>query len=380
LCFGIPLPRECRDPISGFYDLLHQPFDRNGSDDPALEGFFDLSGLEVPSGDANATYELSAEAVNPLYSLSTSVGPYKAGAVAPSGTFVPLRVTIARGEEAAQDIAMQGSAAVERDSYEPNSFAAPATIPTSGDWSATLSGYGDRDYVIFHGSANRSFTFDVTALNETGFSTTSKSQPVIGIWGTSDAEDVSQVWENSFNSTQMGMTRMQGAFVGDGDYKLGVVDSRGDGRPDFAYRARLFYADDLSSPRASVRGGTTLQVNGLGFTQNTQVIVGSAVVTHTLATSNQITFQSPALADGIYNLLVQDASSGATSQMDYALLIGSAEAKLVLVDGSNPQVPIGTIAPNPIRVRVVDINTGVTVGGGDRTGDVTSFGNDHWVQ
>jgi hypothetical protein len=46
-----------------------------------------------------------------------------------------------------------------------------------------------------------------------------------------------------------------------------------------------------------------------------------------------------------------------------ALTVGAANAKLVLVNGANPQVPVGTIAPNAVVVQVVDNTSGAPVEG-----------------
>jgi len=53
--------------MSGFTDSTGQPLNRFGSDDTTLEGFFDLGGLQVPSGNS-AHYQISVEPINPLWS------------------------------------------------------------------------------------------------------------------------------------------------------------------------------------------------------------------------------------------------------------------------------------------------------------------------
>jgi hypothetical protein len=80
---------------TGFNDSTGQALDRFGSDDPAVEGFFDLAGLEIPNGASSAQYQLSVEALDPLW--SQPVGPYGPSQVEPSGSFQPLVVTISAG-------------------------------------------------------------------------------------------------------------------------------------------------------------------------------------------------------------------------------------------------------------------------------------------
>lgn len=354
---------EAGNSITGFYDVLGARLDRFGSNDPALEGFYDLSGLDVPAGYPSATYEISIESVNPTYVDSTSIGPYKQGQVAPSGTFSAVRVTIPRGGEVAQDISMQKAASQAVDQYEPHSFLFPVSAPASGTWAANISGYGDLDYLYFSAAANRTFTFDVTALNESGQPSTSKLQPVLGVWTSADAEDSPQLFESYFNSPNLATTRIQGTTTGTGVYKLGIADARGDGRPDFQYQARLLYADGIAPSRADVRGGTTITLTGIGFSNAMQLTIGSAPVIAAVASPSRIVFQSPQLPDGAYTIALRDTSNGASAQIDNALLVGAADARLTLVSGGNPQVPVGTQAPNPMRVQVVDSNTGEPVGG-----------------
>src|SRR5438067_9326699 len=85
-----------------------QEFDRFGSDDPAIEGFFDLAGLEIPNGTSSAQYQLTVEPVDPTW--SQLVGPYGPWQVQPSGSAQPIIVTTSLGSDTQQDILMQDSA------------------------------------------------------------------------------------------------------------------------------------------------------------------------------------------------------------------------------------------------------------------------------
>jgi len=56
--------------VNGPYNILGQRFDQFGSDDAALEGFFDISGLESPIGGnttqfGNSTLEFEVESMWP---------------------------------------------------------------------------------------------------------------------------------------------------------------------------------------------------------------------------------------------------------------------------------------------------------------------------
>jgi hypothetical protein len=58
---------------TGYTDASGQIFNRFGSDDQLLEGFFDLAGLQIPNG-ASAQYQINVEGVDPLW--SANAGPY----------------------------------------------------------------------------------------------------------------------------------------------------------------------------------------------------------------------------------------------------------------------------------------------------------------
>jgi hypothetical protein len=80
------------NPVNGFVDAHGQPFDYFGSGDPAVEGAFDLGGLEIPDGSGSAKYRVSVEALEPNW--SEGVGPYAPAQVAPSGSFTPVVLTL----------------------------------------------------------------------------------------------------------------------------------------------------------------------------------------------------------------------------------------------------------------------------------------------
>lgn len=347
------------NPITGYVTALDERWDEHGSAVSSLEGYYDLAGLEIAEGYTSATYEISVEPVNTMYNGSTAVGPYVAGQVTVGGSANPVRVTISKGAEIAQDFVMKGAAAEPMDRWEPSNFHFPSVIPMAGNWTASLSGYGDRDYYVFQAQSNRTFTFDVTAVGEKGIATSDKALPVLGVWSESSAEDSPEVAETYFNTSATATTRLRVEVGAAGRKIIGVADYRGDGRPDFRYIAHLFYADNLAPSRVGVQGGSVVTIEGFGFTSTTQVSVGGAPVQASLVAANQMVFRAPALADGKYTVLLRDPVTGVSSEMTDVLLAGGAGAKLILLNGANPQVPVGTVAPNAVSVRVVD---GITAG------------------
>lgn len=125
------------NPITGFADLLGNPFSNWGSTDSRLEGFFDLSGLQPPN--TSTQYQLSIEALDPLW--SAGVGSYSPGPVAPSGSFAPVLVTVGPGGDIQQDILMGGSAQALPE--PPSTWSVPAALPDSGDWNSSFNSPGD---------------------------------------------------------------------------------------------------------------------------------------------------------------------------------------------------------------------------------------------
>ena len=89
------------NPVNGPNDGSGQPFDRFGSDDAAVEGAFDLAGLEIPGNSNSAQYQLTVEAIDPLW--SQAMGPYGPWQVQPSGTTPPIVVTVSKGGDLQQD-------------------------------------------------------------------------------------------------------------------------------------------------------------------------------------------------------------------------------------------------------------------------------------
>jgi hypothetical protein len=101
------------NPVTGTTDADGNPLDRFGSNDASLEGFFDLSGVPLPPGATAAQYQLTFEAVNPLYTGASSVGPYTTGQVTPSGTMPVIALgTLSAGSTVTQTVVI-GDAADE---------------------------------------------------------------------------------------------------------------------------------------------------------------------------------------------------------------------------------------------------------------------------
>ena len=342
------------NPATGFNDSTGQAWDRLGSDDPSVEGSFDLAGLEIPNGASSAQYQLSVEPLDPLW--SQAVGPYGPWQVVPSGTFQPLVVTVSKGGNLQQDIVMQSSALQARDWFEPTSYTVPAALPVSGDWTAALGSLGNADYFWFNAQTGRTLSVEVTALDDSKATSEVKAQPVIGMWALADPGTFPAPAGThlAFNSTTFGLTRLDATLQASTGFRVGIFDYRGDGRPDYHYHGRVFYADTALPVRARVDGGTAITVQGVGFHSNTTATVAAVNAPVLAISANQLISSAAAMADGVQTVTLRDPATGASSAMANALIYGAGPSDVIkLIEGSNPATPVGGQAPHPIRVQVL---------------------------
>jgi hypothetical protein len=341
------------NPITGMDDPAGNPYSAFGSSDQTLEGFFDLGGLPIPNGASSAQYQLSVEALDPLW--SAGVGPYTLFQVSPSGTMQPIVVTVAAGGDFEQDILMSGSGQAVPSWAASETWSVPAPILSPGDWIGSLSGYGDVGYFLISAQANRTFSVAVTALDEAGSPSESKAAPVVGIWTLGDPQGTPppSLTTVPFNSETFGMSRLDAQILASDSFIIGISDLRGDGRPDYHYHAHVLYADSASPPRIPANGGT-ITLQGTGFASGLTVSVGGVEAPLLATNTGQLLASVPAQSDGAQTITVTDPVSGAFSSMTDALTVGAAATdKFVLLQGANPSTPVGTQTVNPVMVRVV---------------------------
>jgi IPT/TIG domain len=138
------------------------------------------------------------------------------------------------------------------------------------------------------------------------------------------------------------------------NFRIGISDFRGDGRPDFHYHAHVFYGDSVSPTRASVAGGTPLTIQGLGFRAGDLLDIGALSAPLLALSAKQILVAAPDAPDGVQNISLEDPPSGGTSVMTEALTYGAGpNDSIELVAGANQKAPVGGQAPSPVVVQVL---------------------------
>ena len=360
------------NPITGFEDALRIPFSQWGSDIGSVEGFFDLSGLQIPGG-GTAQYQLTVEAIDQTWSFG--VEPYAPNQVTPSGLMQPIVVTLTAGQEEQQDILMSQNAEPVPQWSPPESWNSPTPVPQAGDWEGSLGSYGDAGYFSLTAQANRTLSVAVTALDESGGATENKVEPVIGMWSASAAQRTLPTARTTspFNSSNFAMTRLDTQVAGSGTFLIGIADLRGDGRPDYHYHAQLLYGDSVSPTRVGVAGGA-VTVQGIGFSPRLAATVGDLAATTLAASGGQIVLYAPPQGDGPQSVTLTDPTTGGSTTLANAVTYGAAATDtIVLVDALNPLTPAGTQATNPVVVRVL-ASDGVTPISGATIGWTASNG------
>jgi len=354
--------------ITGYTDAHGNLLTMWGSNDPTLQGYFDLSDMPLPPGVSSANYQVTFEPVNPLYILTDSVGPYLDGQVAPSGTLPPISVpALAAGSTQTLTVNVPDSAV---GGYQDaiGTEASPRTMPMSGMWAGRISQVRQTDWFTFPVRGNRTFTLVTQALDETGKPTELKAMPSIGIWDAFDLAGATAIGAApGMNGLATGENWLRVASNGDDLVRIGIADQRGDGRPDYAYNGWVLYADTVLPQRLSASGGPIV-IHGMGFRLADTVLVGGQAAIVTSISPNEITAIAPPAASGVtgsVDVEIDDlptfyAAAIVSGGVSYDA--GSGDALTLLTAPMNT-VPIGVPIPFTVTALGPDLRPagGVTV-------------------
>jgi len=287
------------NPISGYTDGNGNMLTIWGSNDDAMQGYFDLSDMPLPPGASSANYQVTFEPINSDYILGNSVGAYVDGQVSPSGTLPPISVpSLAAGSTDTLTVNAADSAAGGQQSAI-GTETAPRALPDSGEWAGRISQVGQSDWFSFPVRGGRTFTIVTQALDEAGSPTNHKAMPAIGIWDAFDPTSAPAIANApGLNGLATGETWLRVTTAGDDLVRVGIADQRGDGRPDYAYNGWVLYADTVSPQRLPATGGPIV-IHGMGFRMADTVLVNGQPALVTSISPNEITAIAPPAGTGV---------------------------------------------------------------------------------
>jgi hypothetical protein len=354
--------------VTGWNDANGYPLANWGSNDPTLQGSFDLSGIPLPPGATAANYQVTFEVIDSLYILENSIGPYSQGQVAPSGTLNAISLPNLSAGSSQTLTVIAANSAVGGFNDAIGTQAQPRAMPASGMWCGRLSQVGQSDWFLFPVRGNRIFTVITQALDETGVPTEAKALPSLGVWDAFKPVGSPAVGAApGLNGDATGETWLRVATNGDDIVRLGIADLRGDGRPDYAYNGWVLYADTVQPTRLPASGGP-ITINGMGFRLDDTVKAGGQQATVTSISPNQITAIVPPAQAGVtgsVDVEVDDSPSyyaAAVIPGGLSYDAGTADA-LKLDTAPANTVPMGVPLPFSVTALASDLTPagGVTV-------------------
>ncbi len=325
------------------------------------EGYWRIQSVPIPPSEAWTDMIISTQAINPLYTGPYAIGATTGDTISPSGSSqFQVSPYLANGRDNLANFT-PADAAPTCNAQGDGTEGAPAAVSQGGWWTGTFCGYQHEAWSSFPVKANRSFTIEVTALDENGLISMTKAMPIIGVWKSTDATGTLPtvaVTTDAFNTLSVGLTSLQVPSAAATTFRIALADQRGAGRPDLAYQARTLYADSIAPATLSSAGGS-ITITGMGFRQGNTVLVNGVPATVTSWTPTSIVATAPSLHTlGLSRALlasvtVQDPSTGGSSVMSAALTYTAPVEALTLVAAPGPAVTAGTISQASFSVRAI---------------------------
>jgi hypothetical protein len=270
---------------------------------------------------------LTTEPINPLYVGAYAIGPYQRPVTAPSGSVQTMAglSELPGYMSAFWDTVSDAAAACSPNDGSEN---APAAADPSGWWPGLLCGAGHTSWWSASVKAGRTWTLEATALDETGNVTAQKAQPVIGVWNASDPTGTLptvRAQAYPMNAMAMGTTQLPiGSSASDASLRIAVADQFGGGRPDFAYKMRVLYADSVAPAQVGT-GGDQIVITGTGFRSGNRVTVNGVAATVVSWSATQIVAVAPSMTAAgatvgvAVDVAVVDVSTGGSTVISGAL-------------------------------------------------------------
>ena len=334
---------------------------------PPKQGFWTMAGVPVIGDDPWDNVFVTPQAINPLYRGAYAIGPSGTGAIVPSGEAVVTTFSVMGRSGGADAYTMPSSAANDCTTGNDGTESSPAPVAYGGTWSGKLCAYSHYSWGSFDVQAGRSATLEIMALDENGAATNGKAHPVLGIWHGTDATGTLPTVATAsipFNGRQVGTTQLKASFSTSETVRFVVADERSNGRPDFAYSARLLYASTVTPSRLGDAGGV-VRIAGTGFQPGNTVTVGGVASTVVSISATEIVAQAPtitALSGRTSNdVTITDLRTGGTTTIVAGLLYGSSTGDVLTVQQAPPaNVDVGV--PAVFQVRLTN-STGAAVSG-----------------
>jgi hypothetical protein len=376
LSSGVTDNFELASTVSGanFQQFGGNPLAAKGTDLPsslgsqyASSGGYSFGYIPFLPSDNWVRLLITGEPINPLYTGPYAVGPYPSAQVNPSGTISFSVDAISTRVDTVNFVSASGASSCNP--AADGTQAAPAAVPPTGWWSQTMCGYGHSAWSSLQVQADRSFTMEVTAVDEQGYATTGKLQPVIGVWASTDplqAPPTVASQPSPLNSETLGMTTLNVSNATAQGLRIGLGDARGDGRPDYGYNARVLYADSIAPASLPANGGQ-VTITGMGFRQGNAVTMNGVAANVLSWTANTIVAVAPPITGPeTVDVVVTDLVTGSQTTMTAALTYSGTSLPETLVVTSVPAdgSVAGGVAALPFSVQVL-LPDGVTpaVGG-----------------
>jgi len=337
------------------------PAQSSGAVDPVWAGWYWMQRVPIDGIFGWETIYVRSQPINPLYSGEYAIAPYPGAPIVPSGAPVTLVGGLAPAGHTVYESVNIIDAASSCNTGNDGQENAPVTADPSGLWSGLLCSNNHTSWVSMSVKAGHSWSVETTAVDEAGMGSTGKARILLGVWNAADPTGTLPTMAatpSPFNGRIVGMTQMHmDATSSAQTYRIAIADQRGHGRPDFAYTARLLYADAISPAQVGASGGR-VTITGQGF-RNGNVVNINGVAARVLSWSpTQIVAIAPTrsaahmTATGSADVAVVDASTGGTTVIQAALSYGGVSVNSIVLVSAPTQVETGIVSTVPFAVRV----------------------------
>jgi hypothetical protein len=372
------------NPITGPQVGVGQSSGTSASDH---QGWYIMQRVPIVGPTGWESLYVTPEPINPLYSGDYAIAPYVGQPKAMSGT----PVTFLDGLEiAGRTVRLNFTMSDAPSSCNPGNDGqewGPAAADPSGWWNGLLCANYHTSWTAVSVKAGHSFTMETTAVDENGIGSAAKAHLLMGVWNITDPGGTLptvSATPSALNARVVGMTQLHMDATGAAQtYRVAIADERGDGRPDFMYKARFLYADTISPVQVGPAGGR-ITITGQGFRSGNVVTINGAPATVVSWSATQIVATAPNIhaanltATGFADVAVTDAGTGGTTVIQAALSYGGAGANSIVLVSAPGQVQAGTASATPFAVRVYSPD-GVALAAGatvqiSATGAAATFG------